>query len=53
LARITINRETDVARLSNLLAGKNLSLAPRYEYPWVTGWRQFRRVRQLFSQTSK
>jgi peptidoglycan/xylan/chitin deacetylase (PgdA/CDA1 family) len=53
LARITISHETDTARLSNILAGKGLALAPRYEYPWVTGWRQVRRVRQMFSQTSQ
>lgn len=53
LARITISHETEVARLSDLLAGKGLALAPRYEYPWVTGWRQIRRLRQMFSQTSQ
>jgi peptidoglycan/xylan/chitin deacetylase (PgdA/CDA1 family) len=53
LARITINRQTNVARLSNLLSGKGLSLAQPYEFPWVTGWRQIRRVGQLFSQLSQ
>jgi hypothetical protein len=53
LARITINRGTDVARLRNLLAGKGLTLAPQYEYLWVTGWRQVRRARQIFSQSGQ
>jgi len=53
LARITIFRDTDVARLRDILGGKGLPLAPRYEYPWVTGWRQVRRVRQMFSRTSQ
>jgi peptidoglycan/xylan/chitin deacetylase (PgdA/CDA1 family) len=52
LARITIYHNTDTARLRDLLAGKGLSLAPQHEHLWVTGWRQVRRVRQLFSQTS-
>jgi hypothetical protein len=53
LARITISRGTDAAQLSDMLAGKGLALAPRYEYPWVAGWRQVRRVRQMFSRTSQ
>jgi peptidoglycan/xylan/chitin deacetylase (PgdA/CDA1 family) len=53
LARITINRDTDVACLHAILAGKSFSLAPQQEYLWVTGWRQIRRVLQMFSQTSQ
>jgi len=53
LARISINRGTDVARLHDLLAGKDLALAPQFEHPWVSGWRQVRRVRQTFSQSSQ
>jgi peptidoglycan/xylan/chitin deacetylase (PgdA/CDA1 family) len=53
LARITIDHRTDAARLRDLLAGKNLTLAPQHELLLVTGWRQVRRVRQIFSQSSQ
>lgn len=53
LARITIKHGTDVTRLRDLLDGKGLVFAPQYEYPWITGWRQIRRIRQFFSQTSQ
>ncbi len=53
LARITIYRKTDVVRLRDLLDGRGLDLAPQHEYLWVTGWRQVRRVRQIFSQSSQ
>ncbi len=53
LARITIHRQTSVVQLGNLLAGKGLSAASLHEKPWVMGWRQVRRVWQLFSKTSK
>ena len=53
LARITISHDTDTARLMDFLTGKDLPLAASYEYPWVTGWRQVRRVRQMFSHTSQ
>lgn len=52
LARITVNCETDVARLRELLTGKGLALASENEYLWVAGWRQVRRVRQIIWQSS-
>lgn len=53
LARITIYRKTDVARLRDLLTGKGLAFASQHEHLWVTGWRQVRRVRQILSQSSQ
>ncbi len=47
LARITIRRGTDGARLAGILNGKGLKLASRREDLWVTAWRQIRRVRQM------
>jgi peptidoglycan/xylan/chitin deacetylase (PgdA/CDA1 family) len=53
LARITISHRTDVADLTAILTGKGFALAQRYEYPWVTAWRQVRRIRQMISHTSQ
>lgn len=53
LARITITRETDTSQLSAMLIGDGYLLSPRYEFPWVTGWRQIRRIRQAILNISQ
>jgi peptidoglycan/xylan/chitin deacetylase (PgdA/CDA1 family) len=53
LARITVSHDTDVDDLSSMLNGNGLALAPSYEYPWVTGWRQVRRIKQMILRTSQ
>lgn len=53
LARITITRETDVSQLSAMLTGTGYRLSPQYEFPWVTGWRQVRRIRQAILGVSQ
>lgn len=45
LSRIIVARETDVGRLSGLLAGKNLRIAPMQERVRTKAWRFVRRSR--------
>ncbi|MBI5564477.1 MAG: hypothetical protein HY870_06255, partial [Chloroflexi bacterium] len=45
LARIIISPQTDVERLADLLAGRNLRIAPAGEQLWTKVWRLIRRLR--------
>lgn len=45
LSRIIIAADTSVDRFANLLAGRNLRVAPTEEQVWTKGWRVIRRLR--------
>lgn len=48
LSRIIVTRETDVDRLGDLLAGKNLAIAPTRERMRSKAWRLVRRSRIMY-----
>jgi peptidoglycan/xylan/chitin deacetylase (PgdA/CDA1 family) len=45
LSRIIITANTTVDRFADLLAGRNLRIAPTEELVWTKGWRLIRRLR--------